>query len=493
MAIAMIDREIDGPHRLDARDARVRRRLGAPGPGLPRGAPGRRRPAPCQSAPVPALDPADFDLAHCRRAMAGIRGALEAWPRLRPRGSGSRSRRIERAEAVSLFLAPRGAHRPAGRPEVGRHHWSVTCGIPAGRPAMACGPTSPTSSRAFTTDNSYNLCRRARGAALPASGHGRWREPHRQPGVGAHNEMRRRHPDLLAPVRALLLRPAARARPRRRHGHASPHLRGRRASGSTAACHAHQVRNGQAMAARRSTPGEAALDELDRVMDQPELRMDFHFEAGQMQFVNNRHHRAQADGVSRLAEPERERHLVRLWLRDAAAPLRPHGIALARRRHAALLGSARSLPTSGGVQPLQPVERLRSSRHDASTAATTRVAAILGSASRRDPQRSDLTAQRSDSSAAPQHARSRHDPLRGLPKKKPIRHRLARRVAERRVVAGISAGKRLDELPERRLPTSEIFRSWSSTPGRARGRRRRGSAVTSTRRRGGGEPGGQQD
>src|SRR4029450_1693909 len=52
--------------------------------------------------PVLALDPADFDLAHCRRAMAGIRDSLTLGP-----GFAIVDRlpleRIERAEAVALF------------------------------------------------------------------------------------------------------------------------------------------------------------------------------------------------------------------------------------------------------------------------------------------------------------------------------------------------------------------------------------------------------
>jgi alpha-ketoglutarate-dependent taurine dioxygenase len=78
-----------------------------------------------------------------------------------------------------------------------------------------------------------------------------------------------------------------------------------------------QVKNGQALAGvALDAPGEAALDELDRTMERSELRMDFHFEAGQMQFVNNRQIAHKRTAFRDWPEPERKRHLVRLWLRE---------------------------------------------------------------------------------------------------------------------------------------------------------------------------------
>jgi alpha-ketoglutarate-dependent taurine dioxygenase len=52
------------------------------------------------------------------------------------------------------------------------------------------------------------------------------------------------------------------------------------------------------------------------VFDRPDLRVELDFEPGQIQYVNNR-----ATGHARTEfvdhpEPERRRHLVRLWLRD---------------------------------------------------------------------------------------------------------------------------------------------------------------------------------
>jgi alpha-ketoglutarate-dependent taurine dioxygenase len=61
----------------------------------------------------------------------------------------------------------------------------------------------------------------------------------------------------------------------------------------------------------------AALAAVQSVFEQTELHVELGFEAGQIQLVNNR-----ATGHARtefvdFPEPERKRHLVRLWLRDA--------------------------------------------------------------------------------------------------------------------------------------------------------------------------------
>jgi hypothetical protein len=48
--------------------------------------------------------------------------------------------------------------------------------------------------------------------------------------------------------------------------------------------------------------------------------MDFHFEGGQMQFVNNRLIAHKRTAFRDWPEPERKRHLIRLWLRDRGRP-----------------------------------------------------------------------------------------------------------------------------------------------------------------------------
>jgi alpha-ketoglutarate-dependent taurine dioxygenase len=60
-----------------------------------------------------------------------------------------------------------------------------------------------------------------------------------------------------------------------------------------------------------------ALDRLDEVLSRPALRAEFSLEPGQVYFINNRwilHNRTTFEDY---AEPERRRHLVRLWLETA--------------------------------------------------------------------------------------------------------------------------------------------------------------------------------
>jgi hypothetical protein len=79
----------------------------------------------------------------------------------------------------------------------------------------------------------------------------------------------------------------------------------------------HQINSGYAM---RGGPvdgaGAAALAATLDIFEDPDLSIDFEFAPGEIQFVDNR-----ALGHSRTEyedhpEPERRRHLIRLWLRD---------------------------------------------------------------------------------------------------------------------------------------------------------------------------------
>jgi alpha-ketoglutarate-dependent taurine dioxygenase len=269
--------------------------------------------------PVLALDPADFDLAHCRRAMVGIRDALELGP-----GFAIVDRlpleKSERAEAVSLFwLLASLIARPVAQKWDGTMVYDVR---DAGRPpGNGVRPDITNAEQSFHTDNSYNLCPPEYVGLLclhPAMEGGVSRIVSL---VSAHNEMRRGRPELLsrlyqpfyfdrqrehAPDDAMVTHhPIFEVDAERLHGRLSRF----------------QVRNGQALAGvSLDAEGEAALDELDRIMERPDLRTDFHFEVGQMQFVNNRQIAHKRTAFRDWPEPERKRHLVRLWLRDRGRP-----------------------------------------------------------------------------------------------------------------------------------------------------------------------------
>lgn len=58
----------------------------------------------------------------------------------------------------------------------------------------------------------------------------------------------------------------------------------------------------------------AALDTLDRIASEPRLRVEFAMQPGDMLFVNNRWILHNRTAFEDHAEPERRRHLLRLWV-----------------------------------------------------------------------------------------------------------------------------------------------------------------------------------
>jgi alpha-ketoglutarate-dependent taurine dioxygenase len=62
-----------------------------------------------------------------------------------------------------------------------------------------------------------------------------------------------------------------------------------------------------------------ALDALDEVLNRPGLRVEFDLRPGDMYFLNNRWLLHNRTAFADHPEPERRRHLVRLWLRSRAA------------------------------------------------------------------------------------------------------------------------------------------------------------------------------
>jgi alpha-ketoglutarate-dependent taurine dioxygenase len=57
-----------------------------------------------------------------------------------------------------------------------------------------------------------------------------------------------------------------------------------------------------------------AFDALDEAAGDPTLRAEFSLEPGQMYFINNRWILHNRTAFTDYPEPERRRHLVRLWL-----------------------------------------------------------------------------------------------------------------------------------------------------------------------------------
>jgi alpha-ketoglutarate-dependent taurine dioxygenase len=76
------------------------------------------------------------------------------------------------------------------------------------------------------------------------------------------------------------------------------------------------IETGHERAGEPLTPEQLhALDVLDAVLGEPELRVEFALKPGDMFFVNNRWILHNRTAFTDHPEPERRRHLVRLWLR----------------------------------------------------------------------------------------------------------------------------------------------------------------------------------
>ncbi|MGI9409648.1 MAG: TauD/TfdA family dioxygenase [Hyphomicrobiaceae bacterium] len=80
---------------------------------------------------------------------------------------------------------------------------------------------------------------------------------------------------------------------------------------------AYLVRQGYELAGKTVDPvGEDALNALSQIIDDPAMYKEFYFEPGQIQIVDNRRIGHKRTAFEDWPEPERQRHLVRLWLRD---------------------------------------------------------------------------------------------------------------------------------------------------------------------------------
>lgn len=269
--------------------------------------------------PVLALDPADFAMPHCRALMREARAMLDDGP-----GFVILDRlplaELGRDPAIALYwLLARMVARPVAQKWDGAMIYDV---MDKGRPpGNGVRPDVTNVGQNFHTDNSYNLCP-PRYVALFCL------QTARQGGLSsvvsfhaAHNEMRRRHPELLE----RLYRPFHFDRQREHaEGDAmtvSHPLFARRDGELIARLSLRQVLNGYALAGETlDEEGRAALEAFEAIMNDPALRRDFDFEPGQIQIVNNVAVGHKRTGFTDWPEPERRRRLVRLWLRDEGRP-----------------------------------------------------------------------------------------------------------------------------------------------------------------------------
>jgi alpha-ketoglutarate-dependent taurine dioxygenase len=221
----------------------------------------------------------------------------------------------EAATAVYWLLASMVA-RPVAQSLDGRLVYDVRDTGRAALPGSGVRPDQTNIELKFHTDNSYNrtppdtvvlLCLKT----AREGGHSRVASFHT-----LYNAMLVRHPECLA----RLYRPFWFDRQREYHDGEPPvfaapvfaaddELRARFS--------AHQIRGGYALKGEEfDADGAAAMAALLDLFDDEDLSADFDLEPGQLQFVDNRVLGHARTDFTDFPEPERRRHLVRLWLRD---------------------------------------------------------------------------------------------------------------------------------------------------------------------------------
>ena len=268
--------------------------------------------------PLEALRPADFHLPHSRALMTSVKQQLEQGlgfaivDRLPIAELGEQTHKV-------YWLLASMIQRPVAQKWDGTMIYDVTdSGLP---PGNGVRPDKTNAEQNYHNDNSYNLCPSNIVGLLcirPAMEGG---VSHIVSFATAHNWLRQREPDLLA----RLYEPFAFDRQRE---HAPDDVKylwhscfeddGGQLLGRLSRF---QVRNGYPLAGCEIDPrGQAALDALEQAMNEDGVPLSFHFQPGQIQFVNNRLLGHRRTAFTDWPETSRKRLLIRLWLRDQGRP-----------------------------------------------------------------------------------------------------------------------------------------------------------------------------
>ena len=269
--------------------------------------------------PLAALRPADFELPRLSAVMARVSRELEdghgfvILDRLPiERLSGETARKI-------YWLLGSMIARPVAQKWDGTMIYDVQ---DSGRPpGNGVRPDKTNAEQNFHTDNSYNNCSPAYVGLLCMRTAKAGGVSHIVSFAAAHNELRRRHGNLLP----RLYQPFHFDRQREHapgdamttwHAMFENHAGRLRARLSR-----FQVVNGYKLAgAELDSDGAAAIAALEEVMNAPGMGVDFHFKPGEMQFLDNRRIGHRRTGFEDWPEAERKRLLVRLWLRNEGRP-----------------------------------------------------------------------------------------------------------------------------------------------------------------------------
>ena len=265
--------------------------------------------------PLLALRPDDFSLTASRQFMAAVRQELDEGV-----GFAIVDRLpiddVEQEEAKALYwLLGALMSRPVAQKWNGTMIYDVH--DTGQQPGNGVRPDLTNVEQNFHTDNSYNHCAPHYVALLCLQRAKSGGMSELVSFATAHNELRRAAPALLArlygPFWFDRQREHAPDDPRTvRHAMFENH-----AGRLVARLSRYQVLNGYQLAGESlDTLGAQALDALESIMSGAGTGLDFWFEPGQMQWVNNRLIGHRRTAFTDWPEPERRRRLVRLWLRD---------------------------------------------------------------------------------------------------------------------------------------------------------------------------------
>ncbi len=266
--------------------------------------------------PLAVLTPDDFELPQCRGLMAEVDACLT-------RGVGFALidrlplDRWSREEATMIYwLLSSMIARPVAQNWEGKLIYDIR---DTGRkPGNGVRPDVTNVSQNFHTDNSYNLCPPWYVALFCL-------QTAKEGGVSsivsfyaAHNEMRRRHPELLTRLYENYVFD-------RQREHAPDDVMTLRhpmfefqEDRLIARLSRFQVVNGQKLAEEPLDDlGRRALEAFEAIIEEPGMAKDFFFEPGQIQIVDNRRCGHRRSGFQDWPEPARKRHLIRLWLRGS--------------------------------------------------------------------------------------------------------------------------------------------------------------------------------
>jgi alpha-ketoglutarate-dependent taurine dioxygenase len=266
--------------------------------------------------PVLRLAPGDVEMPACAAAMAAARRELDQGlgfviiDRL-PLDEMS----TEEATAIYWLLAQMTGRPVAQKWMDGRMLYSVTdLGKPSGNGVR---PDVTNEDQSFHTDNSYNLCPPDHVGLLclhPAMEGGISRVVSM---TAVHNRMAGEHPDLIG----RLYEPYFFDRQREHAENDAATIQRPVLSEEDGALRVRVSRNlmyqGYKLAGKAvDRHSEAALAAWFAIVDDPAMYKEFFFEAGQIQFVNNRVMGHKRTRFTDWPDQRRKRHLLRVWLRE---------------------------------------------------------------------------------------------------------------------------------------------------------------------------------